>query len=43
MGYKLDYETFRQEVKKLVEEGLQEKGDYSCSWQPVHKLSLIHI
>ena len=30
MGYKLDYETFRQEVKKLVEEGLQEKGDYSC-------------
>lgn len=37
MGYKLDYETFRQEVKKLVEEGLQEKGDYSCSWQPVHK------
>ena len=33
MGYKLDYETFRQEVKKLVEEGLQEKGDYSCSWQ----------
>ena len=37
MGYKMDYETFRQEMKKLVEEGLQEKGDYSCSWQPVHK------
>ena len=37
MGYKMDYETFRQEMKKLIEEGLQEKGDYSCSWQPVHK------
>nr|WP_302142573.1 DUF5688 family protein [uncultured Schaedlerella sp.] len=37
MDYKMDYETFRQEMKKLVEEGLRGKGEYSLSWNTVHK------
>lgn len=37
MDYKMDYETFRQEMKKLVEEGLRGKGEYSLSWNTMHK------
>lgn len=37
MDYKMDLETFQQEIKNLVEEGLREKGDYSLSWHTAHK------
>lgn len=37
MGHKMDFETFRQEMRKLVEEGLQGKGDYSFSWYTANK------
>lgn len=37
MDYKMDYGTFRQEMRELVEEGLRGKGDYSFSWYTVHK------
>ena len=37
MDYKMDYETFRQEMRGLVEEGLRGKGDYSFSWYTAHK------
>lgn len=34
---KMDFEIFRQEMRKLVEEGLQGKGDYSFSWYTANK------
>ena len=37
MNYKMDLETFQQEIKNLVEEGLRGKGDYSLSWHTAHK------
>ena len=37
MGHKMDFETFRQEMRKLVEEGLKGKGDYSFSWYTANK------
>ena len=37
MGHKMDFETFRQEMRKLVEESLQGKGDYSFSWYTANK------
>lgn len=37
MDYKMDYDTFRQEIRGLVEEGLRGKGDYSFSWYTAHK------
>ncbi|MFG6366272.1 MAG: hypothetical protein K1W32_17040, partial [Schaedlerella sp.] len=37
MDYKMDYDTFRQEIRGLVEEGLRGKGDYSFFWYTAHK------
>ncbi|WP_394683353.1 hypothetical protein [Schaedlerella sp.] len=38
MDYKMDYGTFRQEMRELVEEGLRGKGDYSFSWYPESRI-----